>query len=101
MTIIPWQKKEQADAKHFGGRRRPRSGGIWFMPGDVVLKQFLIDDKTTKHNSYSISSKTWNKIKKEAILCNKMPALNVQLGDGTEFTVIDTNDFKSWFKEKK
>ena len=96
-----WQRKEKNDSKSFGGKRRPRSGGIWFMPADVVTKDFLIDDKTTKHNSYSITSKTWKKLVNESMLCDKMPVLNVRLGDGIEFTVIDTNDFKTWFKEKK
>jgi hypothetical protein len=97
--LIPWQKKEKKDTKRFQGRRQPRSGGIWFMPGDVKLKEFLIDDKTTDKLSYSIKNTTWNKISNEALLLKRLPALNVRLGDGTEVTIVDTNDFRSWFKE--
>ena len=33
-----WQKKENKDKTLFRGKLRPRSGGFWFMPGDVTKR---------------------------------------------------------------
>lgn len=95
-----WQKKEQSDKKLFRGRTRPRSGGLWFAPGDVSLEQFLIDAKTTEKKSYTVTQDIWDKIYTEALKCRKLPCLSVQLGNGTEVVVLDKNDFLSFFKEK-
>jgi len=95
-----WQKKEKKDSSLFGGRVRPRSGGLWFMPGDVRTEEFLIDCKTTDKNSFSVTSRMWKKIYSEALKCRKLPCLSVQLGDGTEVVVLDKNDFLSFFQEK-
>ena len=95
-----WQKKETKDSSLFKGRVRPRSGGLWFMPGDVKTEEFLIDCKTTDKKSFSVTSDMWSKINSEALKCRKLPCLSVQLGDGTEVVVLDKNDFLSFFKEK-
>jgi hypothetical protein len=95
-----WQQKEKSDKTLFQGKSRPRSGGLWFAPGDVSLSQFLIDSKTTEHKSYSITEQIWNKIYTEALKCRKLPCLSVQLGNGKEFVVIDKNDFLSFFHEQ-
>lgn len=95
-----WQKKEKRDEKLFGGKRTIRSGGLWFNPGDLKTESFLLDQKTTKHNSFSIKSETWKKIETEALMEQRMPCLSVELGDGTEFVVLSLIDFKSWFKDE-
>jgi len=95
-----WQKKEKKDSVLFGGHTMPRSGGLWFMPGDVRTEEFLIDCKTTDKQSFSVTSKMWGKIYSEALKCRKLPCLSVQLGDGTEVVVLDKNDFSAFFKEK-
>jgi hypothetical protein len=95
-----WQKKEHTDKSLFHGKLRPRSGGLWFAPGDVSTEEFLIDCKTTDKKSYSITEKTWDKIHTEALKCRKLPCLSIQLSNGTEVVVLDKNDFLSFFKEK-
>jgi len=97
--VFRWQKKEKSDKILFKGRSRPRSGGLWFAPGDVSLNQFLIDSKTTEKKSYSVTEAIWKKIYDEALKCRKLPCLSVQLGNGKEFVVLDKNDFLSFFKE--
>jgi hypothetical protein len=88
-----WRKKEKKDARDFLGRTTPRSGGMWNKPGDVSTLKFLFDCKYTDKDSYSVKSATLKKIYKEAILSNKLPALSVQLKDGTEFVAIRKDDF--------
>lgn len=95
-----WQKKEKSDSSSLGGRVRPRSGGLWFAPGDVTTEEFLIDCKTTIHDSFSVTEHIWNKINNEALKCRKLPCLSIQLGSGKEVVVLDKNDFFSFFKEK-
>jgi len=96
-----WQRKETKDSKDFGGRKKPRSGGLWFAPGDVSIDQFLLDDKTTVRKSFSITLNMWKKIYEEALKSQKMPCLSVRLGDGTEVVVLSKDDFLTFFKEKK
>ena len=94
-----WQRKEKSDKSLFQGKSRPRSGGLWFAPGDVSLNQFLIDSKTTISKSYTITEEIWDKIYTEAIKCRRLPCLSVELGNGKEFVVLDKDDFLSFFKE--
>lgn len=95
-----WEKKEHKDKSLLGGKLRPRSGGLWFAPGDVTTKDFLIDCKTTEHKGFTVTEKIWEKIYTEAIGCRKLPCLSIQLGDGKEVVVLDKNDFFSFFQEK-
>lgn len=95
-----WQKKEKNDSNLLRGRTRPRSGGLWFAPGDVTTNEFLIDCKTTEGKSFAITQKIWEKIYSEALRCKKLPALSIQLGDGKEVVVLDKNDFVAFFQEK-
>ena len=95
-----WQKKEIKDTKSFKGRKNPRTGGLWFAPGDVTTNDFLIDCKTTDKLSFSITKNIWNKIYKESLKNRRLPCLSVLLGDGTEIVVLDKNDFLSFFSEK-
>lgn len=96
-----WQKKEKNDSALFKGHTRPRSGGLWFSPGDVTTEEFLIDCKTTEHHSFSVTEQIWDKIHTEALHCRKLPCLSIQLGNGVEVVVLDKNDFSSFFKEKQ
>jgi len=95
-----WQRKEESDKNLFQGKRRPRSGGMWFAPGDVSTEEFLLECKSTEKKSFSVSEKLWDKINGEALKCRKLPCLSIQLGNGTEVVVLDKNDFLSFFKEK-
>lgn len=96
-----WQEVERKTANDFGGRQQPRSGGLWFKPGDVKINDFLIDNKTTKHKSFTITQEIWKKLSKEALFEQRLPCLMVQLGDGTEFVVVDKNDFETWFEHEE
>ena len=96
-----WQKKEIKDAKSFGGKRILRSGGLWFAPGDVKTDQFLFDQKTSKHNRFSVTQEMWHKIYKEALVSQRIPALSVEFGDkNIELIIMSKDDFLTFFEEK-
>ena len=96
----PWQQKEKRDAKDFGGRLMPRSGGLWFAKGDSRNDKFLIDSKTTKYKGYNITAKLWKKLEREGLLVGRIPLLSVEFGEEVELVVLDKNDFISLMEEK-
>ena len=98
----PWQKKEKNDAKDFGGKVTPRSGGYFSFPGDVVTKDYLIDSKTTDKKGFRITADMWTKVFNEALKSRKLPILSILLiNNGIELVVLDKNDFISLIENKK
>lgn len=66
----PWKRaavgrrarhSEEQLAKLDGGRRQPASGSKWFAKGDVRANGFLIDDKFTDNESFSVTRTEWEK----------------------------------------
>lgn len=89
-----WQTKERKDQKLFGARPTPRSGGLWFAKGDGKSSKFLIENKTSEKERFSITSKIWEKIEIEAIREARMPLLSIEFGvKKHEIVVLDKNDF--------
>ena len=94
MSKLNWQKKEDRDSKVFGSKKTPRSGGMWFAKGDSKSDKYLIENKTTTHESFAISIKLWEKIEREALLSRRIPLLSIELGDGKqELIVMSMEDF--------
>jgi hypothetical protein len=93
-----WKEKEFSDAKKVGGRRQKGSGNLWYAPGDVRSDNFLIDDKTTKHKSFSITTEIWDKLYEEALFSYRIPALSLKIQE-TELVVLSLEDFLK-IKEK-
>jgi hypothetical protein len=87
-----WQEKEKRDQKDFDAKPTPRSGGLWFWKGDGQSDRFLIESKKTKHQSFSVSTKLWKKVSREALLSNKIPILSISLSNAG-LVVLDKNDF--------
>lgn len=94
MNRKKWLGKEQKDAKLFGAKPTPRSGGLWFAKGDSKSEYFLIENKTSDKENFTIQGKVWEKIANEAILNSRTAMLSILFGDKkTELVVIDKNDF--------
>lgn len=98
MARKQWQQKERKDAKLFGSKGTPRSGGLWFAKGDSKSEKFLIENKTTAKERFSITSQVWEKIKKEAVIEGRTPILSIEFAGSTlakkhAIIVIDLNDF--------
>ena len=97
-----WQKKEAKDATLFGGRRTPRSGGLWFAKGDVKSDTYLIENKTSTKERFSITAKLWEKINNEALMTKRIPVMSLEFGEKKlELVVLDKNDFVMILEENK
>lgn len=87
-----WQKQERRLAKSSGGTTTAGSGAFWTRKGDVRSASLLIEGKQTDKASYSIKKTIWDKIRREALLDGRMPALAIQIQD-TRLVVMDEEDF--------
>jgi len=97
-----WQNKEKRDTVTFGSRRTPRSGGLWFAKGDSKSEEYLIENKTTQHESFAISVKLWEKIENEALLSHRIPLISMEMGKkGLELVVISIEDFSCLLANQK
>lgn len=92
-TLKKARDKEIKDAKDFGAKLQPRSGGFYNMPGDSKGEKFLFDSKDTKYKSYSITEDVWEKLSSEALHSRRMPVLSIMLGNGQELVIMSKADF--------
>lgn len=67
------QKREKKLAKDISGKSHIMSGGAWFQKGDVSNEHFLVEDKFTEADAYTLSLQTLKKLEKEALQVNKIP----------------------------
>ena len=98
--------KEHSDAKDFGGRVTPRSGGFFSFPGDVKTDMFLIESKAPEKKSFSITADMWRKLYSQALKSQRLPLLSIELAkEDIEVVVLDKNDFiaimEEWQKGKQ
>lgn len=75
------QKSERKTAKRLGGVTRPGSGAVAGAKGDIVLTEFLVENKSTEHASISLKLAWLDKISLEAREEGKAPALSIQFVD--------------------
>lgn len=85
---------EKSHAKNLGAKHNPTSGSK-NKKGDSHTKRFMVESKSTKHLSFSVTSDLIRKSKKQAASCGKDSyILAITLGDGTEVVVVDLKIFK-------
>lgn len=75
------QKSERKTAKRLAGDQRPGSGSLDGAKGDIVLREFLVENKSTEHRSISLKLDWLEKIAREARAEGKSPALAIQFVD--------------------
>lgn len=82
---------EKRAARMLNGRVQPASGAMphFKCKADVKSDRFLLDDKTTIHQSYSLNVKTWNKLNREAWMNDRRPMMRIELANGPVLYVID------------
>lgn len=101
-------KQEKRTAKEFNGRTQLASGALWGMKGDVRTggdrtssfnsDDFLIENKYTDKNFYSLTTTVWNKIQKEAIRDNmRKGIMQIDVKDNS-LVVLDYNDYLELFE---
>ena len=90
------QKQEKKVAKQFNGKQVIASGSLWFADSDVRTDKFLIECKTTEKDYYSLTSKVWEKIEKEALKDRmRIPLMAIDLEDKYRVIVFRPKDFDS------
>ena len=91
------QKQEARTAKEFGGRVTPASGALDGAKGDVKTPLFLIENKYTDCDFYTLHANTWEKIFKEATKDGlRLPLMQIDIQDcelvlGDKYDVIPPN----------
>lgn len=95
------QKSERKTAKRLGSITRPGSGAVEGAKGDIMLTDFLVENKATEHRSISIKLDWLDKISREAREEGKAPALSFQFVDkqghsvrGGRWVMIPEDEFK-------
>lgn len=90
------QKQEKSVAKELEAKVVVASGALWGAKGDVRSDKCLIECKTTEKPYYSVTSKVWEKIEREAIKDGmRTPLLIVDLEDRDRVVVFNPNYFNN------
>jgi hypothetical protein len=99
MSRTAVQKKSDAQEKRtaekYNGSRNIMSGAGWKRKNDVTTERFLIENKTMMNpdaKSYSVKMTDLRDLTKNAIMSNRMPVLQFDLG-GHNYVVIREDDF--------
>lgn len=71
------RKREQKAGKDIGGKAHAASGSLWYKKGDASNEAFLIEDKYTAKDYYSVSLSTLKKIEGYALNISKIPVLRI------------------------
>jgi hypothetical protein len=75
------RKQENNLAKKLGGKRQKASGAVTHHRGDVSTKELLFEAKRTDKDSMSLKKEWLEKITKEALVSNRIPALSIEFGE--------------------
>ena len=86
------KKQEERTAEKYNGSRNVMSGAGWVRKNDVRTIDLLVENKFTDKKSYSIVSQEMVKLSRTAILEDRIPVLQVDLG-GRSYVVLSENDF--------
>ena len=86
------KKQEERTAERYNGSRNVMSGAGWVRKNDVRTIDLLVENKFTDKKSYSIVAQEMVKLARTAILEDRIPVLQVDLG-GRSYVVLLENDF--------
>lgn len=89
------QKREKEIAKELGGFATPNSGAVDGFPGDVHLKNWLLEDKHTSSPRYILGIIELNKVTREAMrVGNRKPMMlfkffkGIKIGTPSEIALV-------------
>jgi hypothetical protein len=87
------RKQEKRTADTYRGSRNLASGAGWLRKNDVRAEHFLIENKlTTNARSYSIKFTDLRDLQQRAIMEDRMPLLQFDLG-GKRYVILTEDDF--------
>lgn len=97
--------QENSLAKTLGGRRVPGSGAFVNRPGDVKSDLYLVECKTTRKNSYSLSASLLSKIEDEAFASQRAPLFAItfeeKMAGEKDWVVISASELRSLLEMAK
>jgi hypothetical protein len=96
-TVRRSRRQERRTAKQGEGRQVIASGALPGRKGDVQLKDWLIECKTTEAKSYRFTLKEWQSHCVDAALTGRKPAFEVDIS-GEEFFVIPREEFFNFIR---
>lgn len=86
------KKQEERIAKEIGGKPVPGSGCFWSYKGDARNDKYLIEAKFTDNDTYQLSYRTWDKIKREAINDGlRIPLMHINI-QGSQYALLRVED---------
>ena len=88
------KKQANRSAKAYNGSRNAGSGSGWLRKNDVRTHDMLIENKLTyNEKSYSIKAKDLQELTQRAILEDRLPILQFDLG-GRHYIIMNEADFQ-------
>lgn len=89
------KRQENRSAKIYKGSRNAGSGSGWLRKNDVRSHELLIENKLTNNEkSYSVKSKELVELTQRAVLEDRIPVLQFDLG-GRHYVVLNEADFQT------
>ena len=92
------RRQEKRSAQQGGGRQVIASGALPGRKGDVVLRDWMLECKTTSTLSYRFTKHEWQSHCIDASLAGRKPAFEISL-DGEELIVISREEFFNLIQE--
>ena len=92
------KKQEERTAEKYNGSRNVMSGAGWVRKNDVRTIDLLIENKFTDKKSFSLKSEELVKLSRTAILEDRIPVLQIDLG-GRSYVVLLEDDFVSMVRD--
>lgn len=86
------QRHEKRLEKAINGQRTAASGAFWSRKGDVRNDEWLVEHKYTAATSFSIKADVLDKIRTEAIMDGRKPALGISVG-GRDYVLLLEDDW--------
>jgi hypothetical protein len=91
------RKQEKQTADRYKGSRNAGSGAGWMRKNDVRTDKLLIENKFTDNvKGYSVKVKDMNELRKQALMENRIPVLQIEIG-GVRFITMYEDDFMEYF----
>lgn len=92
------RRQEDRTARTYNGSRNVMSGAGWMRKADVRSMQFMIENKFTDAQSYSLKLVELRDLAKKARLAGRVPLFQVDV-DGHRYVIIPEEDFLDLLSE--
>ena len=89
-----WQQQEKEIEEKVAGKRT-KGSGAGYKKGDIQSDHFIVECKTTKFKSFSITDRLIKKLEADSFGSDKIPVFSIELENGKHRCyVISDHDFE-------